>query len=141
MPTAAQSAANVRTATAMLARSLGIYTNDGSGFEYVNLRPEQQVALTNAVASYIVGRPDLFDAATINNAMQARNTPIGSTSISLGEFTDAFIENARAINPLDPQNLPTVGKYLFYGALTLGAVYLVVTFLPAAIAKSKVKVV
>lgn len=137
MPTAEQSAANVRTATAMLARSMGFYSNDGSGFQYVDLAPAQQVALTNALASYIVARPDLFDAFTINQAMQARNTPIGSASITLGEFTDAFIENARAINPLDPQNLPTVGKYLFYGVVTLGAVYLVVTFLPAAIAKSK----
>lgn len=126
-----QSRANVRTATAFLARQLGFYTNDGSGFEYGRLTPQQQITLTNALAGYITANPGKFSQETIWNAEQSRNSPIEPVEgITLAGFADAFIDQAGI-------TLPDLGGKLYRAGLFFCFVYLLIKYLPGALQSVK----
>lgn len=145
MVTADQASANVKTATRVLARDLGFYVNDGSGFDIGALTPAQQIQLTNSLAAYIKGHPELFDTGAAdltnpyNSAAYATNALPSDASLSFDEFADSFLANARAINPLDPANIGTVGKYVLTAAVIVGLGYLAIKFLPDSIARAKIK--
>ncbi len=141
MVTASQARANVASATTLLARQLGLYSNDGSGFDYSALSPNDQITLTNALAAYIQAHPALFDTGATDltnpalSAAYSTNSGIEENNYALGQFVDTALSEARAINPLDSQNIGTVGKYLLGAAVILGAVYIVAK--PGALASLK----
>jgi len=128
--TAQQARQNVDTATRLIAGRLGFYSNSGAGFSHGDLQPAQQIALTNALADYILANPALFDtgAADLTNPVRsadlAKNEQLDSTGGALSTFLDESLRSARAANPFDALNLPTVAKWLFFGALALGALWL-----------------
>jgi|GEM_PF-7067112 len=99
MVSAAQASANVRTATLNEARRLGFYTNDGSGFAINSLAPSQQIALTNAVAAYILAHRDLFDTGATDltnpwlSATKGTNTQTEATGGGLGDYLGALSDN------------------------------------------------
>lgn len=130
MVTPAQATANVKSATRLLAAGLGFYSGDGSGFDYGKLTADQHIALTNALATYISGHPALFDTGAadltnpVNSAPLAHNTAQQDTSYSVDEFADAFLNNARAVNPFDPANIATVGKWVLLAVVVLGIAWL-----------------
>lgn len=119
------------SAARTLAIQLGFYTGTGSGFSFGNLTPQQQITHTNALAAYVTAHPALFDTGApdltnpVNSAPYAQNQNIADASYSGAEAVDAFLSSARAVNPLDPQNFPTIGKYLLGAAVVLGVVYII----------------
>lgn len=131
-----QAARNVATATAIQERALGLMPEAG-GSRYSDLAPQEQIALTNAVAAYILTRPDLFDtgAADLTNpfrlAAYATNSALENPNeYAFGQFVDEVASNARTINPLDPANAPTLGRNLLIIAALLGVVYVVAKTAP-----------
>lgn len=124
-----QALRNVRTATIVQARALGYLPEGNAPFLYNALTAVQQVTLTNALATYISTRPELFDTgetSLVNPYLSARHAlnlpPVDSSAYLVGGFVDAVLENAREINPLDPQNIGSNGQRIFWGVVIVGTV-------------------
>lgn len=116
-----QSAANARTASAMLARQLGFYENDGSGFRVASLSPENQVKLAEELMRYVQAHPHLFDAkaqdvARYHLALPLTGRPLADPSWSLNDFADAMLDEARI-------TLPSIGNKLLLGVVVVAVVY------------------
>lgn len=99
MVSPAQAAANVASVTRLEAQRLGFYTGTGSGFQINTLAPSQQIALTNAVAAYILAHPASFDtgAADLTNpvlsAAKAFNTAQTDPGGGLRDYLAAVGDN------------------------------------------------
>ena len=123
--TAANFAANLKTARTVVAQRLG--------FDPSNLTYDQRTQYNKALAGYISQYPNSFSALTLDIArreLQQGDYPaLSDTGLDLGAFVDAAVANAQAINPLDPQNIGTVGKYLLGAAAVVVFGYLVVKLL------------
>ena len=96
-----QSAANAKTAAAVVARSLGYYNNDGSGFHVADLTADQQLKLANALCQYVVAHPSLFtdQALAVAQGRIAQSDygqPLSDPSFSYDDFADATINNVIA---------------------------------------------
>ena len=125
--TAANYSANLITARRQAGVAIGLAGFDGSdaatrdGLSYDQLR-----ALNQALAQIIVNHPQSFDPARVASAAQIIATPDGplaDSSFSFSQFGDELAAQASI-------TLPQVGKYIFYGALVLGAVYLLAQTAP-----------
>ncbi len=125
MVTPAQASANVKSATRLLAQRLGLYVNDGSGFSAASvLNPNDQIALTNALADYIAANPALFDTGAndltnpILSAPQAKNQALQDTGMTLGDFETNVLGSFRA-------DLVSMGKYLLAAAVVVALGYVI----------------
>lgn len=124
MVTPAQAAANVKSATRLLAQRLGLYVNNGSGFAYANLNPNDQIALTNALADYIAANPALFDTGSagltnpVNSAPLAKNQPLQDTGMTFDDFSTNVLGTFRT-------DLVSIGKYLLAAAVVVALGYVI----------------
>jgi hypothetical protein len=116
-----QSMQNARTASAVIARSLGFYENDGSGFVVARLSPENQVKLTAELSRYVVANPEKFTAQALDVAKYHLSLPMTGQPLldpdwTLSEFSDAFLDEARI-------TLPNVGNKLLLAVVVVAVVY------------------
>jgi hypothetical protein len=91
-----QSAKNAKTATAVIARELGIYENDGGGFRANELTPADQVRLADQVAHYVIAHPSLFDAnaqasAKYHLSLPGADKPLAGPGDTLSDYTAAIL--------------------------------------------------
>jgi hypothetical protein len=119
--TVEQSKANARTASAMLARQFGFYENNGGGFVVASLSRENQVALGDALAAYVVEHPALFTdqaiaAASYHLRLPGTGKPLAREGWTLGEFADALLDEAKI-------TLPSIGNKLLIAVVVVAAVY------------------
>ena len=101
---------------------------DGSAEDYRELQPQDQVNLAYETALYIVANPSLFTPEQVKVSARftqsGSNPPLEDTSFDFSMFGDEILNNAREINPFDPQNIKTVGAYLLVTAFLLGVAYI-----------------
>lgn len=120
--TADNYAANLRTAARNAAASAGV-----TGLAPSTWTLAQRQAYNRALAGQILKYPASFSAESLNTAATV-NTDYGlrghAFDTALGIATDTAADTVRSINPLDPQNIGTVGKWLLIALVALAAFWL-----------------
>lgn len=118
--TAAQSAANARTAARNVAARLGFA--DTSALTY-----DERVTYNHALAAEILKYPQSFTAAALLTASGIVNKAYGpqaDATFDWGELTDALAAEAKI-------TLPAVGNKLLVAAVALGAAWIYFNRRPA----------
>lgn len=97
MVSKAQSILNARTASAVIARDLGIYNNEGAGFVVGSLPAADQVRLADELMRYVIAHPSLFDADAVAVAhyhltLPLSGKPLANADASLGDYAEALLD-------------------------------------------------
>jgi len=126
MLSAANYVANLITARRNAGVEIGLVGFDGTHEATSNLSYDQIRALNQALARIVVNHPQSFDAQRVSTARQMLLSPDGPLTdggFSFAQFGDELSAQATI-------TLPSVGKYIFWGALALGAVYVLTQTAP-----------
>lgn len=113
MATEAQSAYNLKTAAARVSARLGLTDIADSDWTY-----DQRTQYNKALAQEILLYPQSFTDQTLESARRVADKDYQPLQGSdpFGEFTDAFIEEAKI-------TLPSIGNKLLIGAVIVAVVY------------------
>ena len=122
MLTAANYAANLQTAARNAAATAGVTGLAPSAWTLA-----QRQAYNQALVAQILKYPGSFAPETQQTAVTI-NTDYGlrghSFDTALGTAVTTAADTLRQINPLDPQNIATTGKWLLIAAAALAAYWL-----------------
>lgn len=100
----------------------------GTVASYSALKQADQVALNAAVMRYIVDNPVQFRDDEVKQAQQVLSggrvaKPMDDPSFSFSDFGNEFLNNARKINPLDPDNIKSVGYSLLIAGVIVAVAF------------------
>lgn len=122
MLTAANFTANLKTAARNAATAAGV-----TGIPPADWTLAQRQAYNRELVKVILAYPGSFSAESVNMAA-TMNTDYGLRGYvfdsALGTAVDSAADTLRTINPLDPQNIATTGKWLLIAGALLAAFWL-----------------
>lgn len=122
MLSAANHAANLRTASRVIRERLGLPTDTGTwSFD-------QRQRFNQTLAEYIASYPGSFSSDVLEIARRRLQenpaTVLLDTSLDFSALLDSAAVTARGLNPFDPSNIGTVGKWLLAAVVVLGIFWL-----------------